>query len=97
MNDAANAAYATQAVNGGYLDMPVLFLAAQYDYTCECITSRLAEPMRQYCRRLDEAVLACGHWMAQERPLEVNALLVRWLATKVADSWPQVQPGARHG
>jgi hypothetical protein len=32
---------APRAVNGGYL-VPVLFIAAQYDYTCECITSRLA-------------------------------------------------------
>ena len=88
MNHTANAAYAARAVNGGYLDMPVLFLAAQYDYTCECITSRLAEPMRKYCRNLTESVVYSGHWMAQEKPLDVNAALVRWLATSVADYWP---------
>ncbi len=88
MNDAANAAYAAEAVNGGCLDMPVLFRGARYDYALECVTSKIAEPMRRDCRQLDEAVLACGHWMAQERPLEVNALLARRLATKVADSWP---------
>jgi hypothetical protein len=28
--------------------------------------------------------LACGHWMAQEKPAELNAVLERWL-TDVAD------------
>jgi pimeloyl-ACP methyl ester carboxylesterase len=95
MNHAANAAYAARAVNGGYLDMPALFIAAQYDYTCECITSRLAEPMRKYCRRLSEAVVYSGHWMAQEKPLEVNALLARWLATSVPEAWPKPRTAAR--
>ena len=27
-------------------------------------------------------------WMAQEQPEEVNALLVRWLATEVPTAWP---------
>ena len=88
MNHAANAAYAARAENGGVLDMPVLFLAAQYDSTCESITSRLAEPMRKYCRRLDETVVYSGHWMAQEKPLDVNAALAWWLATRVPEIWP---------
>jgi hypothetical protein len=29
-------------------------------------TSRLAKPMRQWCDDLEEAVVASGHWMAQE-------------------------------
>jgi soluble epoxide hydrolase / lipid-phosphate phosphatase len=94
MNHDANAAYADRAVNGGYLDMPALFLAAQYDYTCECITSRLAEPMRRYCRKLTESVVYSGHWMAQEKPLDVNAALARWLATSVSESWPVARQGA---
>jgi pimeloyl-ACP methyl ester carboxylesterase len=94
MNHVANAAYAGRAVNGGYLDMPALFVAAQYDYTCECITSRLAEPMRKYCRRLSEVVVYSGHWMAQEKPLDVNAAIVRWLATEVAQVWPTPHAGA---
>ncbi|MEO8298875.1 MAG: alpha/beta hydrolase, partial [Burkholderiales bacterium] len=35
MNDAANRAYAERAVNGGRLDMPVLFIAGRYDVACE--------------------------------------------------------------
>jgi pimeloyl-ACP methyl ester carboxylesterase len=88
MNHAANADYAAKAVNGGRLDMPVLFLAARYDYTCESVTSRLAEPMRAYCRDLSERIIACGHWMAQEKPLQVNAALAQWLATRVPQAWP---------
>jgi pimeloyl-ACP methyl ester carboxylesterase len=89
MNHAANAGYAKAARNDGYLDMPVLFLNAQYDYVCECTHSRLAEPMRTYCRKLTEETLRTSHWMAQEKPLEVNAALVKWLATSVPLVWPQ--------
>ncbi len=89
MNHAANAAYAAKAANGGYLDMPALFLAARYDYTCESISSRLAEPMRTYCRDLSETIIASGHWMAQEKPVQVNAALTQWLARKVPQAWPK--------
>lgn len=88
VNHAANAAYAARAQGGGHLDMPVLFLAARYDYTCESVTSRLPEPMRLYCRNLTERVIDSGHWMAQERPVEVNRALTHWLATKVPGGWP---------
>jgi hypothetical protein len=60
----------------------------RHDFTCESVTSRLAEPMRSYCRDLTEAVVESGHWMAQEKPLAVNAALVGWLATKVKEVWP---------
>ena len=89
MNHTANTAYALTAHNDGYLDMPVLFLNAQYDYVCECTHSRLAEPMQTYCRNLTEVKLRTGHWMAQEKPVEVNAALTHWLATSVSDIWPQ--------
>ena len=88
MNHTRNAEFAKGAVNGGRLDMPVLFLAAAYDYTCDCITSRLPEPMRPLCPDLTEQTIESGHWMAQEKPVEVNAALVRWLVTKVPNVWP---------
>jgi pimeloyl-ACP methyl ester carboxylesterase len=89
MNHVANASYALAAKNDGYLDMPVLFLNARYDYVCECTHSRLAEPMRTYCRNLTEVTLRTGHWMAQEKPTEVNAAIVKWLANSVPEIWPQ--------
>jgi soluble epoxide hydrolase / lipid-phosphate phosphatase len=89
MNHKTNAAYAATAKNGGYLDMPALFLNARYDFICECTHSRLAEPMRTYCRNLSEVTLRTGHWMAQEKPREVNAALTQWLASKVQEAWPR--------
>ncbi len=88
MNHAANAAYALRASNDGRLDMPVLFLGARYDYVCETADSPLAQPMRAHCRRLSETLIDAGHWLAQERPREVNAALARWLATEVGEIWP---------
>ena len=88
MNHDANAEFAKRARNGGALDMPVLFLHGRHDYTCETVASRLAEPMRQSCRSLTEVIVPSGHWMAQERPVEVNAAIARWLATAVPAVWP---------
>lgn len=87
MNHRANGAYAARAVNGGRLAMPVLFLHGAYDTTCETMRSRLAEPMRQDCADLSEAVVPSGHWMAQEKPVEVNAALARWLASRLPAYW----------
>ena len=88
MNHDANRDYASSKLNDGYLDMPVLFLHGLYDYTCETVASRLAEPMRTYCRSLHEQTIRSGHWMAQERPREVNAALVSWMATSLPGYWP---------
>src|SRR5205823_234119 len=79
MNHKANGAYARRARNGGKLAMPVLFLHGAYDYTCETMTSKLAEPMRRDCAQLTEVVVNSGHWMAQEQPVAVNAALAKWL------------------
>ena len=86
MNDAANVAFSAPAAR--YLALPVLFLGARYDYVCETATSTLAHAMRLRCSNLTEHVFDSGHWLAQERPREVNAALARWLATKVTDYWP---------
>ena len=86
MNHEANAVYYEKSVNRGIIEIPALFLAAQYDYTCESITSRLPEPMREKCRDLVESVIFSGHWMAQEKPFAVNSELAKWLVKRV----PQV-------
>ena len=96
MNHARNHAYAKRAANNGRIDVPVLFLHAAYDTTCETLQSRLAEPMRAHCADLSEAVINCGHWMAQERPTDVNAALTLWLATRFPTLWsPAI--GTRQG
>jgi len=88
MNRGRNLELAANAVNGGKLSMPVLFLHGEYDYTCETVTSRLAEPMRLDCSRLTEVIVASGHWMAQEKPVAVNAALVKWLVRELPELWP---------
>jgi pimeloyl-ACP methyl ester carboxylesterase len=87
MNDDANIAYAKQAKNAGRLAMPTLFLHGAYDYTCETMTSRLAEPMRADCADLTEVTVPSGHWMAQEKPVHVNAALAKWLSAKSPNLW----------
>jgi pimeloyl-ACP methyl ester carboxylesterase len=88
MNHERNLQYATKAANGGKLSLPVLFLHGEYDYTCETVTSRLADPMRGDCRNLTEVIVPSGHWMAQEKPLAVNAALAKWLAVQLPEIWP---------
>ncbi len=87
MNAAPNMDYAGRAKANWRLEHPVLFLHAAYDYVCETIDSRLAEPMRQWCPDLTEAVVESGHWMAQEKPVDVNAHLARWLSAKFPALW----------
>jgi pimeloyl-ACP methyl ester carboxylesterase len=88
MNQTANMAFAAAAKNGGKLELPVLFLHGDFDYTCETVTSRLAEPMRRDCADLAEVVVPSGHWMAQEKSVAVNAALARWLANRFPAAWP---------
>ena len=92
MNHAANAAWTATVPNAGRLELPALFIAASYDTVCDAITSDLPRPMRAACTNLTECEIASGHWMAQEKPREVNAVLARWLATSVSDAWPQPAP-----
>ena len=87
MNDRGNAEYARRGAAGHRLRMPVLFLHGEYDYTCETVTSRLAEPMRAHCDNLSEVYVESGHWMAQEKPVAVNSALARWLATQLPELW----------
>ena len=60
--------------------MPALFVHATYDYVCDTTTTGFAEPMRKLCKDLTEERLDCGHWMAQEKPIELNEILSNWLS-----------------
>jgi pimeloyl-ACP methyl ester carboxylesterase len=88
VNHRRNNDYAARSLDGGKLTLPVLYLHAKYDLTCETLISRLAEPMRRDCTRLREAIVRSGHWMAQECPTAVNAAIARWLACDVPSAWP---------
>lgn len=88
VNAEANAAYAERARPRWRLTMPVLFVHAAYDYICETLDSQTAVPMREHCANLTEATVHSGHWMAQEKPVAVNAALTRWLAAQCRELWP---------
>ena len=87
MNHKRNAQFASKALDGGTLRLPVLFLHAAFDYTCETMVSRLAEPMRAHCANLTEVVVPSGHWMAQEKPAAVNAAIAKWLSLQLPSLW----------
>lgn len=78
LNDALNSAHA-DAAPAPHLDMPVLFIHAAYDAICNTATGTLADPMRAHCSALTEATVDSGHWIAQEKPAEVNAILTEWI------------------
>ena len=62
------------------LNMPSLFVHASYDYVCDTTSSpKFAQPMRELCKNLTEERIDCGHWMAQEKPEELNKILEKWL------------------
>ncbi|MGK2915566.1 MAG: alpha/beta fold hydrolase, partial [Porticoccaceae bacterium] len=82
MSGDANGTYAEHARANWRLAMPVLFLHGEYDYVCEMVESRLANPMRAHCSNLTETIVKSEHWMAQRKPLAVNAALSKWLATQ---------------
>jgi pimeloyl-ACP methyl ester carboxylesterase len=88
MNTGANTEYTLQAPNDGQLEMPVLFVHAAYDYIAKTLGTKLADPMRAKCANLEEATVTSSHWMAQEKPVELNGILARWLARAVPDHWP---------
>ncbi|MEZ5653122.1 MAG: alpha/beta hydrolase [Burkholderiaceae bacterium] len=88
MNHARNVEFAREARHGGRLAMPVLFIGASCDYVCETVDSDLAGAMGPLCADLSTARVDSGHWMAQEKPVEVNAILCQWLATRVTAHWP---------
>jgi pimeloyl-ACP methyl ester carboxylesterase len=87
MNHTRNAQYAKLAANDGRLALPVLFLHGRYDYTCQTVDSRLADPMRSSCDDLSETIVDSGHWMAQEKPAAVNSAIARWLASRLPALW----------
>lgn len=68
--------------------MPTLFISAKYDTICDTVTSPLAENQRKFCKNLTEASVDAGHWVAMEKPGEVNTIITKWIEEKCKDSWP---------
>ena len=79
LNDDANIAYASEARNGGRLDMPVLFLNGDWDALCDITRSPLGGPMREACEALSAVNLSSGHWLPLERKAESIQAITSWL------------------
>ena len=78
VNGEANEAFDAKEPNKE-LEMPVLFIHATYDFVCDTTTTKFAEPMRKQCSHLTEKRIDSGHWMAQEKPEELNSFIEEWL------------------
>ncbi len=68
---------------GRTLDQPALYIGGTRD-PASTLFGQIADPvamMRRFAPNVEGHMLAgCGHWTQQERPAEVNALLLDWLA-----------------
>jgi pimeloyl-ACP methyl ester carboxylesterase len=71
-----------KAWQGKQLEQPCLFIGGSRD-PATTLFGAVADPvamMRTVAPRVEGHVLeGCGHWTQQERPQEVNALLIDWL------------------
>jgi pimeloyl-ACP methyl ester carboxylesterase len=43
--------------------------------------------MRARCSNLTEVTIPSGHWMAEEKPVEVNAALTKWMSSQLPTLW----------
>lgn len=63
------------------LDGPCLMVTAEWD---RALTPALAEGMPALCTDLEiHMIKECGHWTQQEKPAELNAILVDWLTRRM--------------
>lgn len=62
-----------------HIDIPTLFIGAEHDVV---ISPYHIEGMKPLIHNLDMHMLDCGHWTQQEKPAEVNALLIDWLVER---------------
>lgn len=59
------------------VNVPCLMISAEKDAV---LPPAMADGMEQYCPDTEKHVIAdCGHWTQQEKPDELNALIVDWL------------------
>jgi microsomal epoxide hydrolase len=62
------------------ISVPALMVTAELD---PALRPELAEPMRGFVSDLEIAMIpGCGHWTQQEKPDELNRLMVDWLSRR---------------
>ena len=64
------------------IDVPCLMVCAAWD---PVLRPEMAAAMPSVCRNLETVTIdRCGHWTQQERPDELNRILIDWLRRKIA-------------
>jgi len=67
----------TPQVEGATIDVPSLMVTAEWDAV---LRPELAEPMHALVPDLEtHMIAACGHWTPQDKPAELNAVMIDWL------------------
>jgi len=67
----------TPHLDGARITVPSLMVTAEWD---PVLRAEMAEPMRGYCDDVEiHAIAECGHWTPQEKPAELNAIMIDWL------------------
>jgi pimeloyl-ACP methyl ester carboxylesterase len=70
----------TPELEGAKIDVPCLMVTAEWD---PVLAPALAQGMDRWIADLETHMIArCGHWTQQERPDELNRLLVDWLGRR---------------
>lgn len=82
MNDDANVAYANEALNGGRLLQPILFINGDFDQICTIAGNRQGDPMRSACLDLTVINMPTGHWLPLEHKTELVEVIRTWLRDK---------------
>ena len=64
------------------ISVPCLYVGAENDVV---LPPSSADGMENYITDLEKQTIAdCGHWTQQEKPEELNAILIDWLSRKIA-------------
>ena len=73
---------ATPELDGARIEVPSLMVTAEWD---PVLRPEMAEPMRALVPDLEiHMIPACGHWTQQEKPAELNAVMIDWLRRRFA-------------
>lgn len=78
------------AINDGVTSVPVLFVECLLDTVVGTYNTTIMDPMKAYCRKLSTVSIEAGHWVALEKPEEVNAAVLRWIGKELPPerAWP---------
>ena len=65
------------------IPFPALLIHAELDAVLDTKTSKMTNLTRAVCTDLTEKSIVSGHWMAQEKPDEVNQIISNWIDGKI--------------